>query len=274
MDSNLLAVLGELLFSVMNVLPFIVGTVGYVLMAMGLYTLAKERNISGAWLSWVPGLQVWVLGSLSDQYRYVAKGQRTNRRKILLGLKIAGWVVSAIALGLSITGVTRIIFNLFDPTVVVSEEAMLRGLLRWAMKSIGFAIVLFPITVAGAVFYFMSIYDLYMSCDPHNAVLYLVFSILVGFIRPIFVFLDRNKELGMPPRKPQPQCCRFQASAPEADEDTGEDDVFAEEPEAEPENDPDDDDFFAEDPETEPEDDPDDDFFAEDPEETFPEEGS
>jgi hypothetical protein len=40
-------------------------------------------------------------------------------------------------------------------------------------------------------------YDLYCSCDPDSSVLYLGLSILVN-IGPIFYFIFRNKDLGMP----------------------------------------------------------------------------
>ena len=81
----------ELLFGLIPVLTsavpsLLVGIASYVLTSLALYTLASRRGIRKAWLSWVPVLNVWIVGSLSDQYRYVVKGQVKSKRKILLTL--------------------------------------------------------------------------------------------------------------------------------------------------------------------------------------------
>ena len=47
----------------------------------------------------------------------------------------------------------------------------------------------------------MALYDVYRSMDPNNAVLYLVLSILFRPTEPFFLFFNREKDLGMPPRK-------------------------------------------------------------------------
>ena len=43
----------------------------YVLQSLGLYQIAQRRAIRHSWMSWVPVLNTWILGSLSDQYNYV-----------------------------------------------------------------------------------------------------------------------------------------------------------------------------------------------------------
>ena len=68
----------------------------YVLSSLALYTLASRRGIRKAWLSWIPVLNVWILGSLSDQYRYVVKGQIKSKRKILLAFNLTVFVLGLI----------------------------------------------------------------------------------------------------------------------------------------------------------------------------------
>ena len=63
----------------------------YVFQSIGLYTIAKRRGIANPGLAWVPVAYSWILGSVSDQYQYVVRGKVCNRRKILLGLAIAGF---------------------------------------------------------------------------------------------------------------------------------------------------------------------------------------
>ena len=49
----------------------LVSVAAYVLTSLSLYTIAARRQIANPWLSWIPVVRIWVLGSLSDQYRYV-----------------------------------------------------------------------------------------------------------------------------------------------------------------------------------------------------------
>ena len=55
----------------------------YVLSSLGVYTIAKRRNINHPWMAWVPVANGWVVGSLADQYRYVKLGKVKNKRKWL-----------------------------------------------------------------------------------------------------------------------------------------------------------------------------------------------
>ena len=53
-----------------------------------------------------------------------------------------------------------------------------------------------------AIFFYIAVYDIYRSCDPDNAVLFLILTIVVPLCYPILLFCCRKKELGMPPRRP------------------------------------------------------------------------
>ena len=52
----------------------------------------------------------------------------------------------------------------------------------------------------------MALYDVYTSMDPKNSVVFTVLSILFNVTEPFFLFFNRNKDAGMPPRKQQPVC--------------------------------------------------------------------
>ena len=77
-----------------NAFSSLLGIAVYVLTSLALYTIANRRGIKNAWLSWVPVINCWIIGSLSDQYRYVVKGEVKNKRKTLLILNIITWVIS------------------------------------------------------------------------------------------------------------------------------------------------------------------------------------
>lgn len=160
----------------------------YVLHSLSLHTIAKRRGIRNGWLAWIPMGNLWILGNISDQYRYVVKGKIKNRRKILLGLGIG--LVAGYILWLFVT-----LMNLAVGNGIAALILLIFG-----------GLAIFTVAIWLAVCQYMAYYDLYKSCDPGNAVLFLVLSILFSGIMPFFVFACRNKDLGMPPRKqPAPQ---------------------------------------------------------------------
>lgn len=173
----------------------------YVLMAIGLYTIAKRRGINHPWLAWLPIANHWLVGCISDQYRYVVKGEVKNKRKVLLGLSIA--VEAAAVIVLIMLGV--MLFDLVDIALTYGENipdsVVLDALLGPLMSIAGLAIVMSVVSIVFAVFRYMALYDLFRSCDPKNSVMYLVLGIVIGVTMPFFVFFSRKKDLGMPPRK-------------------------------------------------------------------------
>lgn len=185
----LLAFAGVLL--VIGLLAVAFGIACYVLESLGMYTIAKRRGIHNPWLAWIPVGNVWILGSISDQYQYVVKGRVRNRRKVLLGLCIGSVVLAVISI----------------PAYVgmAVSEVLGNGTLSTGLGAV-FVVnqLLTAVGIVAAVFQYIAYYDLYMSCNPENAVLYLVLSILFSVAMPFFIFFSRKKDLGMPPRKPQP----------------------------------------------------------------------
>ena len=174
--------------ALMLLFAFSWAVVSYVFQSLGYYTIASRRGIHHSWLAWVPFGNLWIVGSISDQYQYVTKGKVKNRRKLLLGLSIglfAGYFLWLFAT----------VINL-----VVGQEGAAILILIFGILAI------FAVAILLAVFQYMALYDLYSSCDPNNAVLYLVLSILFSGIVPFFVFACRKRDSGMPPRKqPEPQ---------------------------------------------------------------------
>lgn len=181
-----------------GVLGGIVGLVMYVIRSLSLYTISKRRGIAAPWLSWVPVGQEWVIGSLSDQYKYLTQGKNQSRRKILLILNLAALVLGLISGGVGLGQVVSR-FLTADFYAISGEAAM--GLIAPLVTTMVVGMISFVVSVAAYVFRQMSMYDLYRSCDPKNAVVYEVFGILFAVTEPFFLLFCRNKDGGMPPRK-------------------------------------------------------------------------
>lgn len=176
----------------------LLGIASFVLSAIALYTIARRRGLNHAWLSWIPVANCWILGSLSDQYQYVVKGQNKSKRKVMLILNILIAVFSVTVLVLGAVTVAGIFFS-------ANDAQMMRAINGPLLAILGVALPLACVSIAYAVIRFMALFDLYRSLDPSNAVLFLVLSVLFGITEPFFLFFNRQKDEGMPPRRnPQP----------------------------------------------------------------------
>lgn len=174
------------------------GIASYILSAMALYAIARRRGIHNAWLSWVPVANCWIFGSLSDQYQYVVKGEVKSKRKIMLVLNILVTVFTLMVSVLAIVTVVGVFFS-------VNDSERMRAINGPMLAILGVALPLACVSIAYAVIRFMALFDIYRSLDPHNAVLFLLLSIFVGVTEPFFLFFNRHKDEGMPPRKqPEP----------------------------------------------------------------------
>ena len=189
-------------YTVYSLVATFFGIAAYVLRALGIHSIAKRRGINHPWMSWVPVLDLWVLGCISDQYQYVVNGKVKNKRKWLLGLNIALvvlYIVFFVFCGVAVFSAVSGVAGSMGPDKLI---AALMG------PALGVLIGLIPlvgILIAVMVIRYIAMYDLYTSCSPQNNVLFLVLSIFFTVTEPFFVFFIRGKDEGMPPRRQQPQ---------------------------------------------------------------------
>lgn len=189
------AAIVAVIWLVVCLLSIAYGITMYVLHGLGLYTIAQRRGIHRPWLAWVPVADMWMLGSISDQYQYVTKGKVRSRRKLLLGLVIATYALLIVFWICYAIFVVQMIGAVIDGSFVASQVlGSLFGIL-------GVFAVMAVVAILTTVFQYIAYYDLFQSCNPGNSSTFLVLSILFSFLLPIFVFACRKKDLGMPPRK-------------------------------------------------------------------------
>ena len=170
------------------------GIATYVLTSLALYTIASRRGLRKPWLAWIPVVNCWLLGSISDQYQYVVKGETKAKRKWLLALSLLKAVLTLTMVVLAAVVVAGAVFS--GP-----GYGMGRVVATPILGILGLALPLAGVYIAWLVIRFMALYDVYRSLDPGNGVLYLVLSILFSATEPFFLFFNREKDLGMPPRR-------------------------------------------------------------------------
>lgn len=197
-ESSIIAVF--LMAALFYLIALAFAIVCYVFESLGMYTIAKRRTIKHPWLAWIPVANLWILGCISDQYKYVAKGKVTNRRKILLALGIVTLVLVCVLVGCYVNVIAQVFLNI-DRLDYMSDAQAMNLFLPSLAGIFCVLVIMFVVAIVQLVFQYMSLYDLYTSCDPKNNVLFLVLSILFNVVTPFFLFACRKKDLGMPPRK-------------------------------------------------------------------------
>ena len=196
----------------------------YVLQALGLYTSAKRRGIRNPWLAWIPFGSVWILGAICDDYK-TRCGKSSKLRVVLLVLTIVMAVLAVIALVMMfatlftvMTGdeVMDILYysanvggDLYAPTeqelidqlaqtmeARLTDEAM-NKMLGLTLGSVGVSLLLCGVAIAAMVVECICMYKVFESCDPANKLVFFLVGLFVG-IWAVFLFVVRNKDLGMP----------------------------------------------------------------------------
>ena len=191
-DGALAMALLQLGICLIVLLPF------YILDSLALFRISRRRGISHAWLSWVPVGSNWILGSISDQYQQIAFGRTKKRRLILLLSAVLNVVLYVLTMVLLFAGIYHM-SQLPDSTQPFSPEVL--GAFAGA---IGVALAALAGSVVWSVFNWMATYDLFRSCEPKNAVLFLVISLAINFVMPsmeivkyILVLVVSKKDEGM-----------------------------------------------------------------------------
>ena len=174
--------------------------VAYVMGSLGVYTLAVNRGIKHPWLAWLPYGNLWILGSIADQYQYVSFGSIRSRRKVLLGLQIAITALGLALLGGYVYAIAEVLIRYGgNPTY-----GAIQGLIPLGLGMVAVCTVISMLNFLLLVFRYICLYNLFASCRPKCKVAFLLLSILLCPVEPFLVFACRNKEDGMPPRKIDP----------------------------------------------------------------------
>lgn len=175
----------------------------YVIRALSVQTIARRRGLNHPWLAWIPVGSDWILGSISDQFKYLTQDREQSRRKILLGVSIAGAACGLATLVMYVAMIVQIVLG--GDADVYSDAQLARMIMKPMMGFLLVGLVAAIVGITKYVFQCMCKYDLYKSCDPKNATMFLVLGILFGVTEPFFLLACRKKDLGMPPRRPEPQ---------------------------------------------------------------------
>ena len=171
-----------------------------------LYTIASRRGIRHPWMAFVPLVNLWLLDSIADQYQYVAQGEVHNRRKTLLGLGISIAVLAVVIYGLYVGVFAVMMREVMLPTALTGMDPSMIPLPKDILIGMGAgmgisALLIMVLSVILVIYQYICYYNVMESCRPKWSVVFIIFGILFTPLLYLFVFICRNKDGGMPPRK-------------------------------------------------------------------------
>ena len=119
---------------------------------------------------------------------------------------IGGLAVMLLTIVLYFTILSNIILTAihFISLVAILLSEGITTFYLWRAKGSPRGIAAAVVSVIRLVIRILALGDLYRSMDPDNGTLFLVLSILFPVTEAFFLFFNRKKELGMPPRREKP----------------------------------------------------------------------
>ena len=172
-------------------MPIVFGLVMYLCRGIGLSTIARRRGLDLPWLAWLPLGNLWILGSISDQYRQLTFEQVRNKKRMLLWQGVSCFTAVALfaaGIWVAASGMLEMRYSELSPVAAgmgFTALFLLAGAL-WLLLRINAYIALF---------------DLLRSCEPKKAMVYLLLCIIVYAAQPFVVLALRNKDNGIPLRR-------------------------------------------------------------------------
>ena len=179
---------------------FLFGIADYVLSSLGLYGIAKKRNISWAGLAWLPIGNLWVMGSIIDSYED-KKEDHFKKWRVLLPVLMAV-VVAAYILIYVVYFVMY--FAMFGTMVVEANveeipEASIGLFLIFMIVIIIMFVLLALVMAAAQALNYIAIYKVYENIATKKEIKYLILSVAVPLADGICMLKCKNQ---MPDRTP------------------------------------------------------------------------
>lgn len=173
----------------------LVGLVLYFLQAAGIYKMAKNQGFNNPWLAFIPIVNVLPYGMLAEKYEKRDGSPSAKFSIILLILNITSFIATVPMIFYMIRTFSAAVMN-FDFDMTTESEALdfIYTLLPNAVPMFVFILIASAVSIAFAAVSYVALWRIFSAYDKDNATLYLVLSIFVSFLSPIFLLILSGKE--------------------------------------------------------------------------------
>ncbi len=165
----------------------------YIGVSLGGFRMGRKAGMSGSWMFWIPGCNIYALGNLADTSCSLREGKATGYRKKLLTwfivsmASVFAWFVSFMVIAVLSTSQERLNEDGYMTPPEYETELLVVPVLIFLLLS-GALIALYTVYT---VFYYIALHKIYKLYAPDGAAGLTVLSVFVNVATPaIFLVLS------------------------------------------------------------------------------------
>ena len=165
-----------IIFIILLIFSFVL----WIFQSIALYTLARNRGMSGAGLAWIPFIGHYRIGSVADNI-YMAEGSKSFYGMVILLGTIATYALSFVPSTIMHSAMDSIMESSYNNFGFLAMGTAL-GAFAWIAS-----LTLYVIQI-------ISLYKIYKCYRPENTIAWTILSAIpfTSFLAPIFLFIIRN----------------------------------------------------------------------------------
>lgn len=176
-------------FLVTYLFVLVLGVASYVMTSLGLYKIAKRREIPDPWMAWLPFACDWLIGKIADEY----DGRNGVKRK---------WSVVLLTLSIiSVVGFVAFYVALIVWIVILTMNSSEPALTEMLGVFIGLYVGILVFAMVGTAQGFcksICVYKIFESTVPEKSVAYFLLYLLVPLAGPICLLTCSKKGYPFP----------------------------------------------------------------------------
>lgn len=169
---------------------FAVSLATYLLQAFAIFKMAKNMGYNNPWLAFIPFANVYMFGKVAETYIKSDGRPSAKFSKILLTLQI---ILMAI-LVLLVVLIVMILFIEATGTYFLNPEIETLVASAMVLPVLLAIFAMLGVAIAYAIINYVALWRIFALYNYKNATLFLVLTLFVGLLTPIFLFVLRNKE--------------------------------------------------------------------------------
>lgn len=169
---------------------FAVSLATYLLQAFAIFKMAKNMGYNNPWLAFIPFANVYMFGKVAETYIKSDGRPSAKFSKILLTLQI---ILMAI-LVLLVVLIVMVLFIEATGTYLLSPEIETLVASAMVLPVLLAIFAMLGVAIAYAIINYVALWRIFALYNYKNATLFLVLTLFVGVLTPIFLFVLRNKE--------------------------------------------------------------------------------
>lgn len=162
----------------------------YLLQAFGIYKMAKNMGFENPWLAFIPFANIYMFGKVAETYIKSDGRPSAKFSKILLILQI---ILVVLLISLIVIMVALLLFDGIGTYYISSDFQALTYSAMMIPLILGI-LAIFGVAITYNIVFYIALWRIFALYNYKNATLFLVLTLFVGVLTPIFLFILRNKE--------------------------------------------------------------------------------